>query len=405
MRLLTELEITRASSLSRLDIPLAFLEVTATGLGKSILDATEPVRKFLLENGFHNYSSQPQGPEAKQLKHTNLARPDGSVDRTSTSLYRPTTKQGDPRLWTRGLKTVADPGDIVAYAAIQGELWAINLTKVPVDELAYRSGPISEALAIPFAEKTFVVDELTQALIELNRKGFILAPGVGDTMVGRVLESALGIVANSRKAPDYKGIELKAFRVRAGRAGAPATHAMKRRNLFAKTPNWALSSLKSSRAIVDTFGYDRDGERRLYCEVRGGRTNTQGLSFAVDNNSRLLREQSDRLDVPEVVAWELDVLESELAAKHRETFWIGAEARKEGVQESFRYVMVEHTQQPLVEQFGPLVTAGHISMDHLIKRKGAGAQEKGPLFKVDNAAAELLFPSPRNFSLLPMTGG
>lgn len=399
MRLLNEVEIARASSLSKLDIPLAFIEVTATGLGKSILDATEPVRQFLFENGFHDYSRQLQGQDAKQLRQTKLARPDGSVDRTFTSLYRPNTKQGDPRLWTRGLTKVAEPGDIIAYASIEDQLWAFNLTRVPVDELAYRRGPISDALASAFAEKTFVVDELTQALQELNRRGFVLAPGAGDTMVGRVLESALGIVANSRKAPDYKGIELKAFRVRAGRAGSPATHAMKRRNLFAKTPNWALSPMKSSREIVDNFGYDRDGERRLYCEVRGDRVNTQGLRFAVDDKSRTLREQSDRADIPEVAVWELDVLESELAAKHRETFWIGAESRKNGAQESFRYVMVEHTQQPLVEQFGPLVTAGRISMDHLIKRKGAGANEKGPLFKIDNAASELMFPSPNRFSL------
>jgi hypothetical protein len=398
MRLLTQVETDRAASLSSLDIPIALLEITATGLTKSIMDATESVRRFLSGNGLHEFRTQSQGPEGKHLLATRFLRPDGSVVSTSTSLYRPKTKDGDPRIWIYGLRDHARPGDIIALALIGEDLWAFDLSSTPIDELAYKAGALSDALAVPFAEKTLVVDELTNLLLGVAEQGFIPAPGPGDTMVGRVLETALGIAANSKKAPDFHGIELKAFRLKKGFGNK---HAMKRRNLFAKTPNWKASTLKSSREIVDEFGYfDDDGVKRLYCEVRSTRFNTQGLRFAVNENDDELREISNRPDLPEVVVWDLDRLRKELAAKHAETFWIGAESKTVDGKEWFRYITVEHTQQPLIEQFGPLVSNGHISMDHLIKRKGNGANEKGPLFKIDNSAATLLFPSPRHFSLL-----
>lgn len=43
------------------------VEVTATGLKKSILDSTAPMRAYFLENGIHNYENQRQGPEFKAV--------------------------------------------------------------------------------------------------------------------------------------------------------------------------------------------------------------------------------------------------------------------------------------------------------------------------------------------------
>ena len=50
-------------------------------------------------------------------------------------------------------------------------------------------------------------------LSDVSRKGFIKTMRPGDTGVGFTLETLLGIEANSNKAPDYKGIELKSSRV------------------------------------------------------------------------------------------------------------------------------------------------------------------------------------------------
>jgi len=48
------------------NIKFTQVEVTPTGLSKSILDSTVPMRTYFLEAGLHDYSEQPQGQEAKK---------------------------------------------------------------------------------------------------------------------------------------------------------------------------------------------------------------------------------------------------------------------------------------------------------------------------------------------------
>ncbi len=358
MRLLTPAEINRASTFSSLNLPTAYLELTQTGLGKSIMDATESVRHFFSKTEIHEYGSQAQGTDNKVLLNARFVQPDGQIVSTTVSLYRPETKGGDPRIWVYGLKAHAVAGDILILTSIGGVLWAANLSSTELDNLAQVSNELSDTLAVAFATKTLVVDDLTAALLDICAEGFLPAPGFGDTMVGRVLESALGITANSSKAPDFFGIELKAYRVNPKTSG----HAMKRRNLFAKTPDWSQSALKSSREILNTFGYEVDGEQRLYCEVRSTKFNTQGLRLVNDSDREVIAEISDRTAAPEVAVWPIENLRKALAFKHAETFWVGAESKKVDGKEHFRYVFVEHTQRPLVEQFAPLVDSGARSL-------------------------------------------
>jgi hypothetical protein len=395
VRLLTAEEIARATTFTALNLPTAYLELTQTGLDKSIMDATDSVRRFFSDSGIHSYGSQAKGTGNKVTITASFVHATGEIHSTTVSLYRPQTKNGDPRIWIYGLKERAKAGDVVVLTQIANQLWVSNLTRVRLDQIAKGENALSDALTPAFVVKTLVVDELTAALQEIWGWGFLPSPGAGDTMVGRVLESALGIEANSSRAPDFHGIELKAYRLR------PNTfaHAMKRRNLFAKTPAWSRSTLKSSRAILESFGYVTDDVLRLYCEVRATKFNTQGLRLEHDQRENAVREVSNRLDLPDVVVWPLEELEGALSQKHAETFWIGAESKKIDGHEFFRYVVVEHTQQPLVEQFGPLVDMGAISVDHLIKEKDGRVTEKGPIFKIDNSAASLLFPSPRVFNL------
>lgn len=51
-------------------IQFATIQITETGLKKSILDATAPVRAYLKENSIHDYEKQPQGELGKKLIHT-----------------------------------------------------------------------------------------------------------------------------------------------------------------------------------------------------------------------------------------------------------------------------------------------------------------------------------------------
>lgn len=51
-------------------IAFTVLQITETGLHKSILDATAPVRTYFKEHGVHDYTSQLLGPEHKRIINT-----------------------------------------------------------------------------------------------------------------------------------------------------------------------------------------------------------------------------------------------------------------------------------------------------------------------------------------------
>ena len=53
------------ADLAAMGTEAAYLVPTITGLDKSILDAHEGLRSYLKRMGFHNYSTQRQGPENK----------------------------------------------------------------------------------------------------------------------------------------------------------------------------------------------------------------------------------------------------------------------------------------------------------------------------------------------------
>ena len=106
-------------------IPVGFLVPTETGLGKSIMDAHGNLRRFLKANNLHDYDAQLQGTENKK-SITTLLFTEGKVVETSTSLYRPETKSGDPRIWVYGLGSEAGAGDLLALACNDDSLIVIN---------------------------------------------------------------------------------------------------------------------------------------------------------------------------------------------------------------------------------------------------------------------------------------
>ena len=86
--------------------------------------------------------------------------------------------------------------------------------------------------------------------------------------------------------------------------------------------------------------------------------------------------------------------------KSNETFWIAADSKIVDGKEYFQYKKVEHTKKPIVSQFDTLIDQGIITLDHLIKRNAkGGANEKGPIFKINPKCLDLLFP-PSQFYLL-----
>lgn len=392
MRKLTNTEQEKIKLLTKNQVALSLIEPTETGLKKSIMDATGSVRSYLKSEEIHDYELQKQGPDNKIIIPTVIHTGFKTI-KSKASLYRPQTKNGDPRIWFYSLTKIADPNDIIAITYFNDSFQIFNLTKLDVKTLIDSSiqNPFQELINAINTTENEVALELLSMLRKIAGSGPIPSMVDADTSVGRTLETALGIDINSSKQPDYKGIELKSFR----------NSRTNRKNLFAQVPDWKLSKFKSSAEILDAFGYEREDDFKLYCTVSAIIRNSQGLNMRIDSDIKQLIENSDKPEIGDFVVWTLDKLHNRLKSKHKETFWVEAESIKIDNREHFQYKLVEHTKKPITSQFDLLIEQGIITLDHLIKRNSKGkVVEKGPLFKIKPKGIELLFPPSETYSLI-----
>ncbi|MEO1287381.1 MAG: MvaI/BcnI family restriction endonuclease, partial [Chloroflexota bacterium] len=216
MREFTSVERQRIQFLTNLSIEMTYIEPRSTGLEKSIMDATAIIRDYLHAKKIHDYRTQPQGD--KIIKRGYVVTGEKLV-KTKVSLYRPKTKEGDPRIWFYKLHHYAKPNDILAIIANNSELFVINLTQLDV-KLQYdrQNSPLYELINQLTAGSSDVAMELLKLLktVALQPIPTVTDNNV-DTGIGRTLESYLGIEMNSSKKPDYKGIELKSARSSRGK--------------------------------------------------------------------------------------------------------------------------------------------------------------------------------------------
>lgn len=398
LRSLTEIEKKRLELLTAASVDVTLIQPTATGLKKSILDATAPVRNFLLGHELHDYSIQGLGAAEHGVVVEAVLLLEDTEIISQASLYRPKTKSGDPRIWFSKLPHYSNADDIVALSTNEGKIYAINLTSVSIETVlkGQHTGPLRTLLDEMRRDSSTVALELLAKLRAIATTGFV--PSVmdqrADTAIGRTLEAALGIAINSRPEPDYKGIELKSYR-RAARKSRE-----NRKTLFAKVPNWKESKFKSSGEILDAFGYARGDDFKLYCSISTQNTNSQGLTFRMDDKAGHLNEHSSNAEIGAFATWVLADLRKSLAKKHNETFWVGAQAKTIDGCDHFDFRDVIHTRKPILSQFDVLLEQGEITMDHLIKRNVRGrVSEKGPLFKINASALGMLFPPNQTYSL------
>lgn len=380
-------------------VEFATIQITATGLKKSILDATAPVRAYFKEKGVHDYDLQAQGPQHKRTVDTYILT-DSSCHLTKTSLYRPVTKKGDPRLWVNKVHNVEflHADDIFAFIAHNGLLYTLNLSTVDIPNVF--QSPIDSSLKDLIVEisnnKSSISDELL-GLIKDRMTDWMPVEILADTGVGRAVETILGIEMNPSKAPDYKGIELKSHR-EASRV---------RNTLFTQSPEWEISKLKSGRAIVDKYGYIPEGyeHKSLHITLSANRPNQQGLGLLIqpqydrleaDEFSQMPLEDGTFRKIDEVTAWNLIKLHERLLTKHRETFWIDAETKIDNGREYFRCTKILHTKNPIPAQFDVLLEQGMIPVDFLLCRRSGGDTYS---FKIKSAARSLLFPESDTYNL------
>ena len=374
--------------LASLGIEYSIFEPTATGLEKSILDATQPVRTHFQFTKFHDYRTQGQGGAHKVIRNAFFVSSD-QLKPARMSMYRPKAKNGDPRMWFTGLGKFAPAESQVAIVIYNNCAHLINLTNTDLEASLESNDAIDNFLKTYESAQGTVSSELLAKLKEIAKKP-LPALGKGDTAIGMAIEAALGIEANSSKKPDYKGIELKSARSNTNR-----------KTLFAQVADWSISACKSSREILEAYGYERDGAFKLYCTISTKKVNSQGLIFEYSEKTDLLTEKHK--SGSEVATWTGDLLRSRLQEKHAETFWIHADSKYIDDIEHFYLKSIVHTKAPILNQLMPLIHSGIITMDHLIKRTGGAkpkVSEKGPLFKIEPASLPLLFPTPVEYSLL-----
>jgi hypothetical protein len=392
MRQLSTVEINRIKLLTENSVELTLIEPTKTGLGKSIMDATGPVRNYLKEKLVHDYDNQMQGQTHKIFINSYLVDA-GSLIRSTASLYRPVSKKGDPRIWFKSLPAYVKANDILGIIEFDNELYVLNITRIDIERLLKSKivNPLQDLVTQIKSISNFVSDELLGLLRKVAKMGPVPAMLKADTAIGRTLEKLLGIDINSSKKPDYKGIEIKSFR--AERAN--------RKSLFAQVPDWSASKFKSSAEILNNFGYSRGTDYKLYCTVSTLVRNSQGLKLNMNTKINQLLENSDKTGIGDFVVWALETLHKRLLEKHNETFWIAADSLQIGGVEHFQYKKVEHTKKPMVSQFDILLEQGIITLDHLIKRTATGkVVEKGPLFKIKSTGLGLLFPPSKIHNLV-----
>lgn len=400
LRQFSDFERQNLGVLASSSIDATIIQPTQTGLEKSILDATAPVRSYLRQHNLHDYDVQGTGARENGIELVSFLVSSMSETRSRTSLYRPKAKGkgGDPRIWFSGLPDFAQPDDLIAIVAYSDQLTCFNITRDNLESArtSLANSPLSEWLKRLSGAACEVSDELLNRLRHLAAHGPLrsVMPDRADTAIGRTLETALGIEINSKKEPDYKGIELKAFRRASGKSSE------NRKTLFAKVANWPESKFKSSREILEAFGYQRGKDFKLYCTVSNITINSQGLSLELDDSLGRLNEKSSKPQIGVFATWLLEDLRSALAQKHNETFWVSAQASILDGHEYFELTEIRHTRKPILSQLEILLAQGEITMDHLIKRNERGrVAEKGPLFKINSASLPLLFPPSVTYDL------
>lgn len=379
--------------LSRVGIEFATLTPTETGLAKSIMDAVGPFREFLHASGYHCYATQFQGQDHKVVYPVTYIDESGHKE-LSVSLYRPETKKGDPRIWISSLKKYARPNDVLVFVIDEGNLAVYNSSRCDLRKDLESGTSILNKISRSSLTVSDNANELMEKIRDLYKRGYLPSLNLqgGDTGVGSTLETHLGIMANSSRSPDYKGIEIKATR----------SNKIRRSQLFSKCPNWDESNYSAWETLTK-FGYPKGTgdlakpfeNYALRCTVRASIPNPQGFHLLVKMDDAELWAHNIKTS-EDVFMWGMNQLKDDLLNKHRETFWVKALSRnRDKRKEEFWYTKVIHTRNPSPITFERLLNSGGIHVDftmRAVNHKTKSVRDHGYLFKIKPTNFNELFP-------------
>lgn len=356
------------------------IRMTPTMLKKSIIDASEPFRMLLKENLGIDYKIMRQGRQNGLSKEVEILA-DGNFTTRKISYYRPETKKGDPRFWISLLNKVVTAFDLLLLTVWEGKLYAIPLSG-DINDFKNR---INTIFKVDLNQLPEAVLELQQKTKDIFNQGWIKTLRGGDTGVGYTFESLLGIEANSNKAPDYKGIELKCSR----------QNNTTLQTLFAKTPNYAeLTNNRTS--LVKDYGYwDNENKRyALYITINAIQENSKGWKIVLDSEEEKLFITKEG---KKIVFYDYNTLRESLAEKHKQTIFIKALSTnrnsKNDPNETFLYESAIYCEESSFISFISLIEEGKISLDFAIHHnpQTGKTRDHGFLWRIGKQYIPMLF--------------
>ena len=379
-------------------IAVGLLVPTETGYRKSIMDATLSFRAFLRGEEIHEYANQKQGPENKILLPSQFVLPDRLIA-SQASLYRPKTKQGDPRIWFSGLTRYCKPTDLLAVIYYDKVMYVFNMSNIALVNSFAIPGSYPHDLLNSCSEIISpTAAELLRKLKEIHNLDFVKGISHGDTNVGMTLENLLGIPPNSLKTPDYKGIELKSSRKHGDGTRKDVAKTSQKVTLFTQVPDWHRSKF-SAEDILKTFGYTDKYSLQLNCTI-SNLPNAQGLYLDASDEIDLINKAKHSKYTGDVVVWALEKLKERLESKHAETFWVQATTKLIDGCEFFRYDLVRHTRKPNTANIASMFDAGIITVDFAMHFKPSGSvRDHGYLFRTTKSNFSHIFPLEKIYDL------
>lgn len=267
---------------------------------------------------------------------------------------------------------VIPPND--ANYEVLGRLFKLNLV----------NGKLSGSSIVPVSYLTGkvepeVIDELMEKIKDISYRGYVETLRQGDTGIGYTFESLLDIAANSDKAPDYKGIEIKCSR--SAQVKEKRKAATGKQTLFSLIPNWDIA--KDRRGLVENYGYfdETRGRKAIYCSIKVI-PNSYNWRLVVDEHEGKIYVCQNNL---RVVSYNLNDLRAALESKHKESVFVTAHTRKtvNGVEE-FHYDSVVHCKQVLFSEFLAMVKEGVVILDFAIHSKDGKVRDHGFLWRLEN---------------------
>jgi hypothetical protein len=364
----------------------ALIRMTDTMLKKSIIDASEDFRGILREHNIVDYRNINKGEKIYSPTVIISNPPYGVIER-KTSLYRPVTKDGDPRFWVSMLGRNVAPNDLVYFTIRNSNIIAIPLIDYP----EFEETIISFFGANNDEEK--IVEEFKKKISEVKSKGWVLSVSpdkLNDKDIGETLEREVGVDLNNLPLPDFKGeIEIKGKTLGSGTKDS----------LFSMVPDWKISTVNGSNEMALYYGYpdnEYDGYNALFVTV-GIKPNPQGLYLEVDDENYMIHQKCVKNGViSDVCSWKFEDIKKKLFDKHPKTMWIVADGKKINRNYHFKYLKVQYTRGPIFSQFISLVKQGIITFDWRRRAKTDLSAAEIPKSKMDYGHGFRMDPTKRH---------